>query len=126
MWIITRVVSFKKNFNFLYSKNNKQFQFGESRWTRAIFCAIVFQAVLAIVFESIIFAFHFNEITAIDNLKSINTTDSSDISATYANARSLLVYFVLFMLAQIFTVLLVVDAVRNHAYTIRSHHSHPY
>lgn len=33
------------------------------------------------------------------------------MTTAYANARSLLVYFILFMLAQVFTVILVVDAV---------------
>lgn len=91
MWIISRV-------------------FGESRWTRAIFCAIILQALLAIAFEAIIFAFHANEINMIGNLK-LTLKDSTAIMTSFANARSLLVYFILFILAQIFTVFLVVDAI---------------
>ncbi|KAI8371219.1 hypothetical protein EDC96DRAFT_501846 [Choanephora cucurbitarum] len=91
MWIISRV-------------------FGESRWTRAIFCAITLQALLAIAFEAIIFAFHSNEINMISTLN-LSPLDTLSISTSYANARSLLVYFVLFIIAQLFTVLLVVDAI---------------
>lgn len=91
MWIISRV-------------------FGESRWTRAIFCVITLQAILAIAFEAIIFAFHANEINMISNLK-LSLSDSSAIMTSFANARSLLVYFILFILAQVFTVILVVDAI---------------
>jgi hypothetical protein len=38
------------------------------------------------------------------------------ITAAYANARSLLVYFIIFILAQVFTVILVVDAVSDYDY----------
>ncbi|CAO0803745.1 unnamed protein product [Mucor circinelloides] len=92
MWIISRV-------------------FGESRWTRAIFCAVVLQALLAIAFEAVIFAFHNNEINTINNLNLTSSGTSSSMTTAYANARSLLVYFILFMLAQVFTVILVVDAI---------------
>ncbi|GAA5798925.1 hypothetical protein EDC94DRAFT_617413 [Helicostylum pulchrum] len=91
MWIISRV-------------------FGESRWTRAIFCVITIQAILAISFEAVIFAFHANEIGLIDDLK-LSTSDTDSMATSFANARSLLVYFILFMLAQVFTVILVVDAI---------------
>ncbi|KAI8969920.1 hypothetical protein BDF20DRAFT_962386 [Mycotypha africana] len=91
MWIISRV-------------------FGESRWTRAIFCAIIFQAILAIVFEAVIFAFHANEVNQIESL-GLSQKELSAVYTAYANARSLLVYFILFILAQIFTVILVVDAI---------------
>lgn len=68
--------------------------------------------MLAIAFEAIIFAFHANEINMIGNLK-LSLKDSSAIMTSFANARSLLVYFILFILAQIFTVILVVDGVRK-------------
>ncbi|KAI7902537.1 uncharacterized protein BX663DRAFT_511393 [Cokeromyces recurvatus] len=91
MWIISRV-------------------FGESRWTRAIFCAIIFQAMLAIAFEAVIFVFHANEINMVEKIDKPTETVSAIVVA-YADARSLLVYFILFMLAQVFTVILVVDAI---------------
>ncbi|KAG0179085.1 hypothetical protein DFQ29_002527 [Apophysomyces sp. BC1021] len=84
MWIISRV-------------------FGESRWTRAIFCNVVVQALLAIAFEAAIFAYVETEI---DILKQ----QQQDSTLAYKNARSLLVYFVLFIIAQVFTVILVIDA----------------
>jgi hypothetical protein len=37
---------------------------------------------------------------------------ADSITTAYANAQSLSVYFILFMIAQIFTIALVVDAVR--------------
>lgn len=97
-------------FEIRYSFVQKKKKFGESRWTRAIFCVITIQAILAISFEAVIFAFHANEIGLIDDLK-LSTSDTDSMATSFANARSLLVYFILFMLAQIFTVILVVDAV---------------
>ncbi|KAG2208531.1 hypothetical protein INT47_010227 [Mucor saturninus] len=91
MWIISRV-------------------FGESRWTRAIFCVITLQAILATTFEAVIFAFHANEINLIDSLH-LSVDDTVSMATSFANARSLLVYFILFILAQVFTVILVVDAI---------------
>ncbi|KAG1150199.1 hypothetical protein G6F37_007947 [Rhizopus arrhizus] len=91
MWIISRV-------------------FGESRWTRAIFCLIVLQAIFAIAFEVVIFVFHNNEINLINHLN-LSDKESDELYIAFANARSLLVYFVLFMIAQLFTVGLVVDAI---------------
>ncbi|OAD67448.1 hypothetical protein PHYBLDRAFT_183506 [Phycomyces blakesleeanus NRRL 1555(-)] len=92
MWIISRV-------------------FGESRWTRAIFCLSVIQAVLAIVFEAVIFQSHQTEIAGIERLLSSEKNLEDSLGTVQANARSLLVYFILFMLAQVFTVVLVVDAI---------------
>jgi hypothetical protein len=41
----------------------------------------------------------------------LSDKESDELYIAFANARSLLVYFVLFMIAQLFTVGLVVDAV---------------
>lgn len=71
------------------------------------------QAVLAIAFEAVIFAYHQNEISIIDSERLDQKGFGSELATAYANARSLLVYFVLFMIAQIFTVVLVIDAVRR-------------
>ncbi|CDS06143.1 hypothetical protein LRAMOSA08671 [Lichtheimia ramosa] len=92
MWIISRI-------------------FGESRWTRAIFITIVVQAVLAIIFEAVIFSYHATQISIIDRERLDQKGYGLELTAAYANARSLLVYFILFMVAQVFTVGLVVDAV---------------
>ncbi|KAI9277093.1 hypothetical protein BDA99DRAFT_555014 [Phascolomyces articulosus] len=92
MWIISRI-------------------FGESRWTRAIFLTIVTQALLAIIFEAIIFAYHANQVGIIDEQRLGQKGVGDGLATAYANARSLLVYFILFILAQIFTVALVVDAI---------------
>ncbi|CAO3616484.1 unnamed protein product [Cunninghamella echinulata] len=89
MWIISRI-------------------FGESKWTRAIFCHIIGQAVLAIIFEAIIFSYHSDQIDILNNQK---LTKGDDLTSAFANARSLLVYFVLFIIAQLFTVILVIDAI---------------
>jgi hypothetical protein len=43
----------------------------------------------------------------------LSATDTTSMTTAFANARSLLVYFILFMIAQLFTVLLVVDAVSD-------------
>ncbi|KAI9321431.1 hypothetical protein BX666DRAFT_1902055 [Dichotomocladium elegans] len=72
---------------------------------------IVIQAVLAIVFEAIIFAYHANQISIIDKERLDQKGFGENLTTAYANARSLLVYFVLFMVAQVFTVALVIDAV---------------
>ncbi|KAI8391439.1 uncharacterized protein BYT42DRAFT_556854 [Radiomyces spectabilis] len=92
MWIISRV-------------------FGESRWTRAIFCNVIIQALLAIVFEVIIFNYLSNEIDIINDRQFDQKQFGISLATAYANARSLLVYFVLFIVAQVFTVILVVDAI---------------
>lgn len=91
MWIISRV-------------------FGESKWTRTIFCAIILQAVVAISLESVIFAIHANEINHITSM-GLTDIESADTTTAFANARSLLVYFIIFIFAQVFTVILVVDAI---------------
>jgi uncharacterized membrane-anchored protein len=48
----------------------------------------------------------------IDSLN-LSAKETAGIATAFANARSLLVYFILFILAQIFTVILVVDAVSS-------------
>lgn len=48
----------------------------------------------------------------INSLK-LSAADITSMTTAFANARSLLVYFVLFMIAQLFTVILVVDAVSD-------------
>lgn len=72
------------------------------------------QAILAIVFEAIIFQAHANEINIINQERLNQKAFGQTLIVAYANARSLLVYFVLFIIAQIFTVILVLDAVRIH------------
>lgn len=72
------------------------------------------QAILAIVFESVIFQYHAEQISILDSENLDQKGFGDSLATAYANARSLLVYFVLFMIAQIFTVLLVVDAVSFH------------
>lgn len=69
------------------------------------------QAVLAIVFESVIFSYLAAEINIIDTQQLDQKGFGINLATAYANARSLLVYFVLFMIAQLFAVILVVDAV---------------
>ncbi|CAM0139858.1 hypothetical protein VKS41_000844 [Umbelopsis sp. WA50703] len=90
MWIISRV-------------------FGESRWTRAIFMTICLQAVLAIIFEAVIYSYQQRMIDIL-NAQHLNQ-GADDITSAYANAQSLLVYYILFIIAQLFTVALVVDAI---------------
>ncbi|KAI8061757.1 hypothetical protein BC940DRAFT_309678 [Gongronella butleri] len=90
MWIISRI-------------------FGESRWTRAIFIQIVIQAVLAIIFEAVIMSYQANLVGILNEQKLTN--NNADIASVFANAQSLLVYFALFIIAQLFTVILVVDAI---------------
>ncbi|KAI8341393.1 hypothetical protein BC941DRAFT_510597 [Chlamydoabsidia padenii] len=90
MWIVSRI-------------------FGESRWTRAIFCQIIVQAILTITFEAVIFSYHSTQINILSEQKLTNNSD--DIASAFANAQSLLVYFVLFIIAQLFTVILVIDAI---------------
>ncbi|KAI7858281.1 hypothetical protein BDC45DRAFT_554357 [Circinella umbellata] len=92
MWIISRI-------------------FGESRWTRTIFLTIVIQALLATIFEAIIFAYHANQISIIDKERLDQKGFGDNLATAYANARSLLVYFILFILAQVFTLALVIDAI---------------
>jgi hypothetical protein len=72
---------------------------------------IILQAVFAIAFESVIFAFHSKEINMINDAH-LNINSDDELKLAFANARSLLVYFILFMIAQLFTVVLVVDAVK--------------
>lgn len=90
MWIISRV-------------------FGESRWTRAIFVTICLQAVLAIIFEAVVYSYH-QKMLDILNQQHLNQGADS-ITNAYANAQSLSVYFILFIIAQLFTIALVVDAI---------------
>ncbi|KAI8636337.1 hypothetical protein BD408DRAFT_397583 [Parasitella parasitica] len=85
--------------------------FGDSTWTRAIFLNVFLQATLAIIFEAIIFASHANEINIINEQRLNQKAFGASLVAAYANARSLLVYFVLFIIAQLFTVILVLDAI---------------
>ncbi|KAI7893142.1 uncharacterized protein EV154DRAFT_502590 [Mucor mucedo] len=85
--------------------------FGDSKWTRAIFLTILTQSVLAIIFEAIIFSCHANEINIINQERLNQKAFGQSLVTAYANARSLLVYFVLFIIAQIFTVILVLDAI---------------
>ncbi|CEP17800.1 hypothetical protein [Parasitella parasitica] len=85
--------------------------FGDSTWTRAIFLNVFLQATLAIIFEAIIFASHANEINIINEQRLNQKAFGASLIAAYANARSLLVYFVLFIIAQLFTVVLVLDAI---------------
>ncbi|KAI9275654.1 hypothetical protein BDA99DRAFT_193057 [Phascolomyces articulosus] len=92
MWIVTRI-------------------FGDSQWTRAIFINIVIQACLAIIFEAAIFSYHANTIDTINLHRFNEDYYGPSLLTAYANARSLLVYFTLFIIAQIFTVILVIDAV---------------
>lgn len=89
-------------------------QFGESRWTRAIFITICLQAALAIIFEAVIYSYHQK---MIDILNAQHLNQGADvITNAYANAQSLSVYFILFIIAQLFTVALVVDAVNQITY----------
>ncbi|KAK4519155.1 AB hydrolase-1 domain-containing protein [Mucor velutinosus] len=85
--------------------------FGDSTWTRAIFLNVLLQAVLAIIFEAIIFSCHANEINIINEERLNQKAFGQTLITAYANARSLLVYFALFIIAQIFTVVLVLDAI---------------
>lgn len=80
---------------------------------------------MAITLEAIIFAFHAREIAYIDSLY-IDVQDIENIvkDTPFANARSLLVYFILFMLAQVFTVILVIDAVSILIYLTTHLHTH--
>ncbi|GAN09239.1 conserved hypothetical protein [Mucor ambiguus] len=86
-------------------------KFGDSTWTRAIFLNVLLQAILAIVFEAIIFSCHANEINIINEERLNQKAFGQTLITAYANARSLLVYFALFIIAQIFTVVLVLDAI---------------
>lgn len=115
MWIISRIVSSHHDGSYLFYHAHWYIlsQFGESRWTRAIFITIVVQAVLAIIFEAVIFSYHATQISIIDRERLDQKGYGLELTAAYANARSLLVYFILFMVAQVFTVGLVVDAVRE-------------
>lgn len=70
--------------------------------------------MLAIIFEAIIFSSHANEINIINQERLNQKAFGQSLVTAYANARSLLVYFVLFIIAQIFTVILVLDAVSNY------------
>ncbi|KAI9311664.1 hypothetical protein BX666DRAFT_915171 [Dichotomocladium elegans] len=81
--------------------------FGESQWTRAIFINIAVQAVLAIILEAVIFNYH----TISVNLIYRHRFNEPSLLTAYANARSLLVYYSLFIIAQVFTLILVIDAV---------------
>lgn len=95
--------------------NNNEIQFGDTRWTRAIFLNTLAQAILAIVFEAIIFVYHARVINIINEQQhhQIENGHNQSLITAYANARSLLVYFTLFIVAQVFTVALVIDAVRH-------------
>jgi hypothetical protein len=64
---------------------------------------------LTITFEAVIFSYHSNQINILSERKLTNNSD--EIASAFANAQSLLVYFVLFIIAQLFTVILVIDAV---------------
>jgi hypothetical protein len=68
------------------------------------------QAVLAIIFEAVVYSYH-QKMLDILNQQHLNQGADS-ITNAYANAQSLSVYFILFIIAQIFTIALVVDAVR--------------
>lgn len=85
-------------------------KFGESRWANAVFVNIILQAIVAIIFESIIFDYHSNAVDIIRVQRLDRPEFGESLVTAYANARSLLVYFVLFIFAQIFTVILVFDA----------------
>ncbi|KAI7864737.1 hypothetical protein BDF14DRAFT_1731620 [Spinellus fusiger] len=67
--------------------------------------------MLATVFEAVIFLNHQTEITIISQLQGNPQFTNTALNTAYANAQSLLVYFVLFIIAQVFTVVLVVDAI---------------
>jgi hypothetical protein len=71
---------------------------------------ICLQAVLAIIFEAVIYSYHQKMLDILNQQHLNQGTDS--ITNAYANAQSLSVYFILFIIAQIFTIALVVDAVR--------------
>jgi hypothetical protein len=71
---------------------------------------ICLQAVLAIIFEAVVYSYH-QKMLDILNQQHLNQGADS-ITNAYANAQSLSVYFILFIIAQIFTIALVVDAVR--------------
>ncbi|KAI9485225.1 MAG: hypothetical protein EXX96DRAFT_544323 [Benjaminiella poitrasii] len=85
--------------------------FGDSKWTRAIFFTILSQAVLAIIFEAFIFQSHANQINIINEERLNQKAFGQTLITAYANARSLLVYFALFIIAQVFTVALILDAI---------------
>ncbi|CAO3667313.1 unnamed protein product [Rhizopus microsporus] len=85
--------------------------FGDSKWIKAILITIILQAVLAIIFESIILGSHATEINIINQERLNQQAFGQTLRIAYANARSLLVYFALFIIAQLFTVILVIDAV---------------
>lgn len=84
-------------------------KFGESPWTRALFITIVVQAVLGITLEAVIFNYHSTSV----NLIYEHRLQESSLLTAYANARSLLVYYSLFIIAQLFTLVLVIDAVNT-------------
>ncbi|KAJ8663901.1 hypothetical protein O0I10_000176 [Lichtheimia ornata] len=81
--------------------------FGESPWTRALFITIVVQAVLGITLEAVIFNYHSTSV----NLIYEHRLQELSLLTAYANARSLLVYYSLFIIAQLFTLVLVIDAI---------------
>ncbi|KAI7899385.1 uncharacterized protein BX663DRAFT_478629 [Cokeromyces recurvatus] len=85
--------------------------FGDSKWTRAIFLTILLQAILAILFEAIIFQNHANQINIINEERLNQKAFGQALFTAYSNARSLLVYFALFIIAQLFTVVLILDAI---------------
>ncbi|CAO3682411.1 unnamed protein product [Rhizopus stolonifer] len=58
---------------------------------------IILQALLAIAFEAVIFTFHSREVNMISNLH-IDVYQDEHLNTAFANARSLLVYFILLSL----------------------------
>ena len=69
------------------------------------------QATLSIILEAVIFNYHATTVDIINDQRLNQPHYGQNLLTTYANARSLLVYFTLFIIAQLFTVILVVDAV---------------
>ncbi|RUP42829.1 hypothetical protein BC936DRAFT_138027 [Jimgerdemannia flammicorona] len=87
MWIISRV-------------------FGESRYTRLTFITTLIQCLTVITFEAIIYVYHTQEVNVLSTEQFNNTN-----GVEYANARSLSVYHILFMIAQLFMVGMFIDAI---------------
>ncbi|KAL1915757.1 uncharacterized protein VTP21DRAFT_6516 [Calcarisporiella thermophila] len=83
---------------------------GDSRWTRLAILLTTVQVLTVILLQTIIFIYHNQQIAHLESIKSINQI-APNFELSLANARSLGVYHILFMVAQIFQLVYTFDAI---------------
>ncbi|RUS13430.1 hypothetical protein BC937DRAFT_95348, partial [Endogone sp. FLAS-F59071] len=80
--------------------------FGESRYTRLTFVLILAQCLLVIAFETVVYILH-RQLVILLETDNFNTTNANED----ANASSLSVYHILFIVSQLFNLGMFIDAI---------------